>query len=148
MKKRKLRRRVTGRKHFGREYFIKQFIIDSFIYSKEEIPMVVKVTSDTFENEVLKSELPVLLDCYADWCGPCKMMANNEFPKKEAGDYFNAKFVNAKFDMEKGEGPDIARKYQVTAYPTFLVLNEHGEMVHRVVGNRIFRLRKFLFGVE
>lgn len=76
----------------------------------------------------------VFVDCYTTWCGPCKMMANNEFPKKEAGDYFNAKFVNAKFDMEKGEGPDIARKYQVTAYPTFLVLNEHGEMVHRVVG--------------
>lgn len=38
--------------------------------------MVVKVTSDTFEQEILKSELPVLLDCYADWCGPCKMMIN------------------------------------------------------------------------
>ena len=76
----------------------------------------------------------VFVDCYATWCGPCKMMTNNEFPKKEAGDYFNAKFVCAKFDMERGEGPEIARKYKVTAYPTFLVLDGRGEMVHRVVG--------------
>lgn len=76
----------------------------------------------------------VFVDCYTTWCGPCKMMANREFPKKEAGDYFNAKFVNAKFDMEAGEGPQIAEKYQVQAYPTFLILNAEGELVHRVVG--------------
>ncbi len=76
----------------------------------------------------------VFVDCYTTWCGPCKMMANREFPKKEAGDYFNAKFVNAKFDMEKGEGPEIATKYSVHAYPTFLVLDSLGTLVHRVVG--------------
>mgnify|MGYP002525218723 CR=1 FL=1 len=74
------------------------------------------------------------VDCYTTWCGPCKMMASREFPKKEAGDYFNAKFVNAKFDMEAGEGPEIAKKYQIQAYPTFLILNAEGELVHRVVG--------------
>ena len=38
----------------------------------------------------------VFVDCYTEWCGPCKMMATKEFVKKEAGDYFNAKFVNFK----------------------------------------------------
>ena len=76
----------------------------------------------------------VFIDCYTTWCGPCKIMANNEFVKKEAADYFNEKFVCAKYDMEKGDGPDMASKYQVRAYPTFLILNDEGEMVHRVVG--------------
>ena len=76
----------------------------------------------------------VFVDCYTTWCGPCKMMANSEFVKKEAEEYFNDKFVCAKYDMEKGDGPDMASRYQVRAYPTFLILNEEGEMVHRVVG--------------
>ncbi|MDE5612365.1 MAG: thioredoxin domain-containing protein, partial [Odoribacter sp.] len=47
---------------------------------------------------------PVFLDCYTSWCGPCKMMANNVFTLKEAGDYFNQNFVCVKTDMEKGDG--------------------------------------------
>ncbi|MBR4094560.1 MAG: DUF255 domain-containing protein, partial [Bacteroidales bacterium] len=49
----------------------------------------------------------VFLDCYTSWCGPCKMMAEKVFPTKEAGEYFNKRFVNIKIDMEKGEGPAI-----------------------------------------
>lgn len=84
--------------------------------------------------EAKQADKLVFIDCYTSWCGPCKMMANQEFPKKEAGDYFNPKFINAKFDMEKGEGPDIQNKYGVHAYPTFLILNSDGELVHRQVG--------------
>ena len=49
----------------------------------------------------------VFMDCYTSWCGPCKMMTNEVFPQKEAGDYFNPLFVCVKFDMEKGEGVDV-----------------------------------------
>lgn len=76
----------------------------------------------------------VFLDCYTSWCGPCKYMAENEFPKKEAGDYFNANFVNVKMDMEKGEGPDIAKKYGIVAFPTFLILDGTGKEIGRVIG--------------
>lgn len=76
----------------------------------------------------------VFLDCFTTWCGPCKHMANNVFTTKEAGDYFNKNFVNIKIDMEKGEGVDIAKKYAVAAYPTFLILDENGDEVGRVVG--------------
>ena len=48
----------------------------------------------------------VFMDCYTTWCGPCKMMTEEVFPQKEAGDFFNAHFVNVKFDMEKGEGKE------------------------------------------
>lgn len=78
---------------------------------------------------------PVFIDCYTEWCGPCKQMAKNVFPQKEAGDYFNSKFVCWKVDMEKGEGPELAKKYEVAAYPTFLILNADGSLRATQVGS-------------
>lgn len=76
----------------------------------------------------------VFVDAYATWCGPCKMMERDVFSQKETGDYFNAKFVNAKVDMEKGEGIGLARDFGVMAYPTLIFVNSSGEVVHRAVG--------------
>lgn len=77
----------------------------------------------------------VFLDAYTTWCGPCKWMDKNVFPTAEAGEYFNKNFVNAKIDMEKGEGLEIAKKYSVQAYPTYLYVDGNGDLVHRVVGS-------------
>ncbi len=88
----------------------------------------------------------VFLDCYTSWCGPCRMMAENIFPQKAAGDYFNKKFVNIKIDMEKGEGVALAKKYAIKAYPTFLILNPDGREVGRVVGGG--QLEQFIQRVE
>lgn len=77
----------------------------------------------------------VFLDAYTTWCGPCKWMDKNVFPTAEAGEYFNKNFVNAKIDMEKGEGLDIAKQYNVQAYPTYLYVDGDGNLVHRVVGS-------------
>lgn len=76
----------------------------------------------------------IFVDCYTSWCGPCKMMATKEFVKKEAGDYFNKKFVNYKIDMEKDEGPEIGKQYNVSAFPTFLILESNGNLRGRAVG--------------
>ncbi|MFR4038342.1 MAG: thioredoxin family protein [Butyricimonas faecalis] len=79
----------------------------------------------------------VFVDCYTSWCGPCKMMAEKVLPLKEVGEYMNERFVCIKVDMEKGEGPDLARKYKVSAYPTFLVLQADGNLMQRVVGGTL-----------
>jgi len=76
----------------------------------------------------------VFIDAYAVWCGPCKLMVKNIFPLKPVGDYYNANFVNAKIDMEKGEGIDLAKKYNVKVFPTYLFINGDGEEVHRTIG--------------
>ena len=87
----------------------------------------------TLEKAKAEGKL-VFVDCYTSWCGPCKMMAEKVLPLKEVGEYMNAKFVCVKVDMEKSEGPKLAQRYSVSAYPTFLVLKADGSLMHRVVG--------------
>lgn len=77
----------------------------------------------------------VFIDAYAEWCGPCKVMARDIFPQPEVGEYFNTHFVNMKLDMEKPENRYIAQKYEVRAYPTYLFLSGEGELVHKGLGS-------------
>lgn len=81
-----------------------------------------------------KEKKYVFVDCYTVWCGPCQMMAKTVFTDKNVGDYFNQTFINLKVDMEKGEGPAMAKKYGVTAYPTFIFIDGDGALVHKFVG--------------
>ena len=76
----------------------------------------------------------VFMDCYTSWCGPCKRMAAQEFTQEKAGEYFNPRFVSVKIDMEKGEGVELRKRYDVNAYPTLLVLNAEGELLCRHAG--------------
>src|SRR5690625_3184217 len=85
--------------------------------------------------EMAKTEnKPIFLDAYAVWCGPCKMMDRQVFPQPDVGEFFNENFINAKIDMEKGEGRDLQKQYKVTAFPTLLFINKEGELIHRAVG--------------
>ncbi len=76
----------------------------------------------------------IFVDAYASWCGPCKAMDKKVFTDPEVVAFYDANFVNAKIDMEKGEGPQLATKYEVRAYPTLLFIDGHGEVVHRALG--------------
>lgn len=98
-------------------------------FEKEETAWADILKKAKTENKI------VFVDAYTSWCGPCKIMAKNIFPQKAVGDVFNAKFVNAKIDMEHGEGPEIAKKYGVQAYPTYIFVNGDGELVHRSLGS-------------
>lgn len=76
----------------------------------------------------------IFIDIYAEWCGPCQFMAANIFTQQEVGNYFNPRFINAKFDAEKGEGIMLARRYGVTGYPTFLLIDSNGILKGKLVG--------------
>lgn len=89
---------------------------------------VVQINSGNFEKEVIKSDKPVLLDLYADWCGPCKMAAPilDELAKEYEG-----KVVIGKLDVDSNQ--DIAGKYGVMSIPTVIVFDK-GEEVNRQIG--------------
>ncbi len=76
----------------------------------------------------------VFVDFYTDWCGPCKRLAANVFPTKQVGDYLNANYVCLKVDAEKGEGPELATRYEVAAYPTLCVIDAEGNLLGSFAG--------------
>ncbi len=77
----------------------------------------------------------VFMDCYTQWCGPCKKMAKDVFTQEMVGAYMNPKFVNIKVDMESDYGTPLAKKLQITAYPTFVIFNGDAKEVGRFLGS-------------
>ncbi len=91
----------------------------------------------TFEQaleQAAKYHKQIFIDCYTSWCGPCKYMSNTVFPQEKTGDYMNPKFVCVKYDMEKGEGPELAKRFGIQAYPSFVIINADGSLRHKFVG--------------
>ena len=76
----------------------------------------------------------IFLDGYTTWCRPCKKMDKEVFTRPQVANYFNQKFINVKYDMEKGEGPRLKKKYGISAFPTYLFITANGKVVHRIVG--------------
>lgn len=85
-------------------------------------------------KQAQKEKKMIFVDGYTSWCGPCKVLANTVFTNDTVADFYNRHFVNVKMDMEKGEGPELAKRYEVRAFPTLLYIDQRGNLVHCVVG--------------
>ena len=85
----------------------------------------------TWKESLAKSKAqnkPIFVDFFTTWCGPCKQLEQKVYSKPEVIQKMNANFINFKIDAEKGEGPQLAARFQVSAYP-FLVWTDKNENV-------------------
>ena len=89
-----------------------------------------EVTDASFQNDVLESDLPVLVDFWAPWCGPCRMVAP---VVDELSDEYDGKIAFYKLNTD--ENPGIATTYGIRSIPTLLVFKE-GDVVGQIVGFR------------
>ena len=89
-----------------------------------------QLTTATFDEAVLGADVPVLVDLWAEWCGPCKMLEPvlESIATEQAG---RLRVTKLDYDAE----PEIGRRYDVMSLPTLLLFRD-GELVHRMVGAR------------
>ena len=91
---------------------------------------IVTLTDQNFDEEVKGSDEPILVDYWAEWCGPCKMIAPI---LEELADEYAGKLKIGKLNID--EAPEVSRRFEVMSIPT-LILFKNGEPEYRVVGAR------------
>src|SRR5690606_18673307 len=127
---------------FGALLLLSSFsLIHNMDDSPNETPPVksgsIVLIENAFSTAVKKAKAEhkyIFVDAYKTWCGPCKQLKNITFKDSEAADFFNKNFVNLSVDMEKGDGIDLASKWDVLAYPTLLVIDANGKILLRSIG--------------
>jgi thioredoxin-related protein len=127
--------------------FVLTLLCSSFVFAQEQgIQFESGLSWEQVKSKAKQENKYIFMDCYATWCGPCKIMDKEVYPKAEVGAYANAHFINAKVQMDETAADDeavkswrsdaaaIAKQYEVTAFPTYLFFSPDGKLVHKIVG--------------
>jgi len=113
-------------------------IIPALLFSVLGFSQGIEFEHGTWKEVLAKAQQnnkPIFVDVFTTWCGPCKMMDRDIFPLESVGKIYNAGFVCYHLDAEKGEGIEVAKKYEVRAYPTYLFIKADGTLFFRSLGS-------------
>lgn len=117
-----------------RMFYLTAFLIIGMLGNLSAQMTLFKGTFDEALKKAQEEKKDLFVDFYADWCGPCKAMANEVFTQTEVGEYFNAHFVCVQVNVEAKENNEIAKKYNVTALPTMVFISREGKELRRIQG--------------
>jgi len=97
----------------------------------------IRFTSKPFKEVLAVAKVThkmIFVDAFANWCAPCRELRRTTFKDARAAAYFNNRFINYSVDVEKGEGVDLAKGWQIEALPTLLIVDENGKILVNHVG--------------
>jgi thioredoxin 1 len=115
-------------------------LYSTMVPANQQEPMGVVFFNGSLAEAIARAKAEhkfVFFDAYASWCGPCKAMEANVFPNEALAEYLNEHFISIRIDMEKGEGPNLAKRYtSIDGYPSLLFLNNEGHVIKTLLGSR------------
>ncbi len=101
--------------------------------AKQEIRFTTRTYSEVLAAARASHKL-IFVDAFATWCSPCKELRKTTFRDPKTAAYFNKHFINYTVDVEKGEGIELAKTWQIDGLPTLLIINENGKVVTNHTG--------------
>ncbi len=107
---------------------IRESKMKEMVKKSQQTVGVVKLSSSTFDNFLKETDLPVIVDFWADWCMPCRIMAP---VMKDLAQEFEGKALFAKVNVD--ENPDVASRYRIMSIPHFLIF-KNGTLAEKIVG--------------
>lgn len=113
---------------------LKYLIILSPFFTKGQGLVFSEYKLDEAMKAAQNEDKLIFVDFYASWCGPCKAMESSVFSKDRVGEFYNRSFINLKILTDEKEGNALAKQYGVREFPTYMYLNEKGEIVYKTVG--------------
>ncbi len=112
-------------------------LIVSVLAINQTFSQGINFRQDDWQNVLMQAKAQkklIFVDIYTAWCGPCKEMDKKTFTDISVGDKFNARFINYKVDAEKGFGITLAKRYNVTSYPTCLFVDPSENLIYKQEG--------------
>lgn len=109
-------------------YHINVFLTTTFVRRKFMAENVLEITDDNFEDTVLNSDTPIVVDFWAEWCGPCKMIAPS---LEQLAEEHVGTFKVGKLNVD--DNRETAMKYGIRSIPTLLVIKE-GDVAEQIIG--------------